>query len=66
MWRACLAELAGHVAFFEARLGWSFELFGPDYVAFHGARLEGTIYRADMAGRSADGGALIVFYSLDL
>ena len=52
--------------FFEARLGWSFEWFGLDYVAFHGAGLEGGIYRADMASRSADGGALIVFYSRDL
>ena len=52
--------------FFEATLGWSFEWFGPDYVAFHGAGLEGGIYRADMASRSADGGALIVFYSRDL
>ena len=52
--------------FFEATLGWSFERFGPDYVAFHGAKLEVGIYRADMASRSADGGALIVFYSRDL
>ena len=52
--------------FFEARLGWSFEWFGLDYVAFHGAGLEGGIYRADMASRSAGVGALIVFYSRDL
>ena len=52
--------------FFEATLGWSFEWFGPDYVAFHGAGLEGGIYRADLASRSAEGGALIVFYSRDL
>ena len=52
--------------FFNATLGWRFEWFGPDYVAFHGAGLEGGIYRADMASRSADGGALIVFYSRDL
>ena len=52
--------------FFEATLGWSFEWFGPDYVAFHCAGLEGGIYRADMASRSADGGALTVFCSRDL
>ena len=52
--------------FFEATLGWSFEWFGSGYVAFHGAGLEGGIYRDDMASRSADGGALIVFYSRDL
>ena len=50
-------------ALFEATLGWSFEWFGPDYVAFYGAGLEGGIYRADMASRSADGGTLNVFYS---
>ena len=27
--------------FFKATLGWRFEWFGPDYVAFHGAGLEG-------------------------
>ena len=53
-------------AFFEATFGWSFECFGPEYVAFQGAGLEGGIFRADMASRSADGGALIVFYSRDL
>ena len=52
--------------FLEATLGWSFEGFGPDYVAFQGAGLEGGIYRADMASRSADRGALIVFSSRDL
>lgn len=53
-------------AFFGAVFGWSFEWFGPDYVAFHGAGLEGGIYHSDLATRSADGGALIIFYSRDL
>ena len=53
-------------ALFEATLGWSFEWFGPDYVAFQGAGLEGSICRADMVSRSADGGALIMFYSRNL
>ncbi len=53
-------------SFFEAMLDWSFEWFGPDYVAFHGAGLEGSIYRGEMASRSADGGALIVFYSHEI
>ena len=52
--------------FLDATFGWSFECFGSAYVAFHGAGLEGGIYRADMASRSADRGALIVFYSRDL
>ena len=56
-----LADPQAMGVFFKATLGWSFEWFGPGYVAFHGAGLEGGIYRADMANRSADCGALIVF-----
>jgi len=52
--------------FFAAVFGWTFESFGPDYVAFHGAGLEGGFYRADLQSRAGDGGALIVFYSTDL
>ena len=60
------ADPAGMCDFFGATLGWSFEWFGEDYVAFHGAGLEGGIYRAGLASRSADGAALVVFYSRDL
>ena len=52
--------------FFGAVFGWSFEWFGQDYVAFHGAGLEGGFYRADLRSRAADGGAMIVFYTEDL
>ena len=48
-------------AFLETKLGWSFEWFGADYVAFRDAGLEGGIYNADMESRSADGVALVVF-----
>ena len=60
------ADPARMCDFFGATLGWSFEWFGEDYVAFHGAGLEGGIYRADLASRSADGATLVVFYSRDL
>lgn len=52
--------------FFASVFGWRFTWYGPDYVAFHGAGLEGGIYRADLRSRAGDGGALIVFYSRDL
>ena len=52
--------------FFASVFGWRFTWYGPDYVAFHGAGLEGGIYRADLRSRACDGGALIVFYSRDL
>ena len=45
------ADPARMCDFFGATLGWSFEWFGEDYVAFHGAGLEGGIYRADRSRR---------------
>ena len=36
------------------------------HVAFHGAGLEGGLYRADLRSRANEGGAMIVFYSNDL
>ena len=46
-------------AFFEAALGWSFEWFGPDDIAFHGVGLEGGIYRAtiDLSSSTSAGQA---------
>ena len=52
--------------FFGAAFGWTFESFGPDYVAFHGAGLEGGICRARLRSRADEGAALIVLYSADL
>ena len=40
------SDLQASCDFFEAVFGWSLEWYGPDYVAFHGAGLEGGIYRA--------------------
>ena len=52
--------------FFASVFGWCFTWYGPDYVAFHGAGLEGGIYRDELRNRAGEGGALIVFYSHDL
>ena len=52
--------------FFASVFGWRFTWYGPDYVAFHGAGLEGGIYRDELRSRAGEGGALIVFYSHDL
>ena len=59
------ADMAATRAFFSAAFGWQFEEYGS-YLAFHGAGLDGGIYPADLASRAGSGGALIVFYSLDL
>jgi predicted enzyme related to lactoylglutathione lyase len=59
------ADPAATRAFFAATFGWQFKEYGP-YLAFHGAGIDGGIYPADLASRADAGGALIVFYSVDL
>lgn len=49
--------------FFAQVFGWAFEDYGPDYVAFSPAGLDGGFYRADLQARSESGSALLVFYS---
>jgi len=60
------ANLEATRAFFETVFGWSFSDFGPDYSAFSEASVDGGFYRAELASKTADGGALVVFYSEDL
>ena len=52
-------------SFFASAFGWQFEEF-ENYLAFHGAGLEGGIYRSEQVGRVDSGGPLVVFYSLDI
>jgi len=52
--------------FFTDIFNWSFEDYGPDYAAFSNAGLDGGFYKADVASSSANGGALVVFYSKEL
>lgn len=51
--------------FFETAFGWRFEEY-ENYLAFHGAGLEGGIFPAELVGQTDRGGSLIVFYSLDI
>ena len=56
-------------AFFEAVFGWRFTEYGTDYIAFHGAGLEGGLYRTDRPDQVSSFekcGSIIVFYSRDL
>jgi len=59
-------DLAATKAFFAQVFAWQFEDYGPDYMAFSGAGLDGGFFRADLASRTDNGAALIVFYSEDL
>ena len=54
--------------FFENVFSWVFTDYGPEYTAFEGKGLNGGggFYKADLASKSHQGGALTVFYSDDL
>ncbi len=61
-------DLVATRQFFEAVFGWSFQNYGPDYIAFSDRNLDGGFYQAPrgVCSRSAQGAALAVFYSDDL
>ena len=50
-------------AFFSTVFGWSFADYGPDYSAFANQGLNGGFYKSEQVASTAQGSALIVFYS---
>ena len=52
--------------FFTQAFGWKFEDYGPQYTAFTGQGIDGGFYKSDLISNSANGAALIVFYSNNL
>lgn len=52
--------------FFSEVFGWKFEDYGPDYVAFFNAGMEGGFFKSEKSAATASGSALIVFYSTNL
>ncbi len=63
-WEIPTTDLAAAKAFYAAAFGWTFEDWGPDYVAVHGAGLEGGLARVDAP--PPRGGPIIILYSDDL
>lgn len=59
-------NLPGTKGFFEKAFGWSFVDYGPDYIAFSGQGLDGGFFKADLSSSTANGAALLVFYSGNL
>lgn len=53
-------------AFFSTVFGWSFADYGPDYSAFANQGLNGGFYKSEQVASTAQGSALIVFYSNQL
>ena len=61
-------DVAEAKAFYGAVFGWTFTDYGPDYTSFHDGRLAGG-FTAEDSGQAIStgaGGALVVFYALDL
>jgi predicted enzyme related to lactoylglutathione lyase len=56
-------DIVATKTFFEHVFGWSFVDYGPDYTAFSDEGLDGGFYTSDLNCSTANGSALIVFYS---
>ncbi len=53
-------------AFFSSVFSWRFEDYGPEYVAFLDAGMDGGFFKSDLTVSTSNGSALMVFYSNDL
>ena len=58
-------DLAETKRFFSALFGWSFQDYGPDYIAFDDGRMTGGFFRAEQAWSVASC-PLVVFYGPEL
>lgn len=56
---------AGSRRFFEQVFGWTFQDYGPDYIAFDDGRLQGGFFRAEQVS-AGNGAPLVVLYADDL
>lgn len=59
-------DLAATKAFFSTAFAWSFQDYGPDYIAFDDGRMTGGFFRSEKVAAAADGAPLVVFYHSDL
>jgi predicted enzyme related to lactoylglutathione lyase len=59
-------DLQATKAFFTTVFGWSFIDYGPEYAAFSNQGIDGGFYQSDLTSTTANGGALVIFYSKDL
>ncbi|MGA9575053.1 MAG: VOC family protein [Lysobacterales bacterium] len=60
------SDLQTTKAFFEKAFAWSFVDYGPEYTSFSGQGLDGGFFKAELHSSTANGGALLIFYSKDL
>lgn len=52
--------------FFNTVFDWSFQDYGPDYMAFSNAGIDGGFYKSDLSSSTKNGCTLVVFFSKDL
>ncbi len=53
-------------AFFNSVFAWRFEDYGPEYVAFFDAGMDGGFFKSNLTVSTDNGSALMVFYSDNL
>ena len=59
-------DIAATKKFFAAVFDWSFTDYGPDYIAFSNAGIDGGFYQSDLTVSTNTGSVLIVFYSKEI
>lgn len=59
-------DLAKTKAFFTQVFAWQFQDYGDQYCAFSGAGLDGGFFYSPLSSTTANGAALLVFYSQDI
>lgn len=59
-------DLAATKSFFQDAFGWAFVDYGPEYSAFTGEGLDGGFFLSNQSALTANGSALLVFYSRTL
>ncbi len=59
-------DISATKLFFQEAFGWVFEEYGPDYIAFSDQGLDGGFFTSELASRTGEGGALLIFYSKHL
>ena len=59
-------DIVATKTFFTAALGWSFVDYGPDYVSFQNAGIDGGFFKSDVHASTSNGSVLVVLYSKDL
>ena len=52
--------------FYSAAFGWTFEAYGPEYLAFTDGAIDGGFYRSPLSSSSGAGAALVILYAHDL